>query len=234
MRTGTYARLHAEIVSTRLEREPLPARLHRTLRAVSGEMSLLRAGTLVWPSMTEDAYHRYGRVLAAQLAELAVRGHLWLSYGRDLPGPAGLEVARHSGAPPPAREEEAMLMRVVLGGEDSVRLASRTDGQAWDRLAATLHKALKDDGLGWSRLDRYRTWKILLTLRRWMAEYARREPAWRTDPALHLAGSPYAVLFGIENGSMSWPHPPEEVVYLPSLLPQACDMAVNGTGRSAW
>ncbi|WP_159007289.1 hypothetical protein [Streptomyces sp. NRRL S-813] len=210
-----------------LDKLPVPARLILMLNGVSAEMSLLRAGAFVWPAMNEPAEHRYGRVVAAHLADLAIRGHLWLSYGGVYEGPAGLMASLHPDAPVPSAPDEAMLLDVVFGNADTVRLASRTDGRSWDLLSEFTHQQLKADGLACNRRDRYRTVRLLLRMRRWMRTYAAEGAPWTADPRLHLVGYPYAVLFGVENGPLAWPTPPDEEVYLPSLLPVACTMAIN-------
>ncbi|MGX1311494.1 hypothetical protein RKD24_001613 [Streptomyces calvus] len=232
--TGPYARLHTRITGgppgtgVPLGSLPLPARLTPMFEGVSAEMPLLRAGALVWPAMNEVPEHRYGRVVAAQLADLAIRRHLWLSYGSEYAGPSGLVVSRHPDAPEPTVPEESLLLDVVLGRAQSVRLAGRTDGRSWDRLTELIHRRMKADGLAWNRWDRHRTRRLLLRMRRWMRAYAAQDLPWEADPRLHLAGYPYAVLFNIENGPGSWPTPPDDDVYLPSLLPVACTMAING------
>ncbi|MFF4713297.1 hypothetical protein ACFY2V_18155 [Streptomyces eurythermus] len=232
--TGPYARLHTRVTGgppgtgVPLDKLPLPARLALMLPGVSAEMSLLRAGFLVWPAVKEPPEHRFGRVVAAQLAALAIRRHLWISYGGAYEGEAGLVVSRHPDAPVPTGPEEALLLEIVFGREESVRLASRTDARSWDLLAELVRRRLKADGLARNRPDRHRTRRLLLRMGRWMHAYAARGEPWETAPGMYLAGYPYAVLFGIENGPSAWPAPPEEEVHLPSLLPEACTMAING------
>ncbi|MFE1589084.1 hypothetical protein ACFW6Q_25740 [Streptomyces sp. NPDC058737] len=230
---GPYARLHTRIMGhppgagVPLDTLSQPIRLMLMFRGVSAEMTLLRAGALVWPALNEAPEHRFGRVVAAQLADLAMRGHVWLSYGGEYEGPAGLVVTRHPDAPVPTDPEEALLLEVILGPEESVRLAGRTDGRAWDLLAELVNRRIKADGLAWHRRDRRRTRRLLLRMRQWMRAYAAPGVSWEEVTALHRHGYPYAVLFGIENGPGAWPAPPEEEVHLPSLLPVACTMAIN-------
>lgn len=232
--TGPYARLHTRVTGgppgtgVPLDKLPLPARLALMLPGVAAEMSLLRAGFLVWPAVRKPPGHRYGRMVAAQLAGLAIRRHLWISYGGAYEGEAGLVVSRHPDAPVPTEPEEALLLEVVFGHEESVRLAGRTDARSWDLLAEFVRRRIKADGLAWNQPDGHRTRLLLLRMGRWMRAYAARGVSWEEAPGMHLAGYPYAVLFGIENGLLAWPAPPEEEVYLPSLLPEACTMAVNG------
>ncbi|CAL9319718.1 hypothetical protein [Streptomyces sp. SudanB66_2053] len=230
-----YTRLYNSVMGGQcglrvpLDRLPVDDRLTMLFRGFSEEMTLLRAGALVWPAMYEDARHRYGRVVAAQLADLAIRRHIWLSYSGEggFVGPQGMTVHRHPGAPPVRDPEEALLLETVLGREDRVRLAGRTDGDAWDGLSALIHDRIKADGLAYTKLDRYRVLRLLLRTRRWMRAYATKDPSWERAPALHRAGYPYAVLFGLETGPVAWPAPPDDDVHLPSLLADACDMAVN-------
>lgn len=229
---GPYQRLLRQITGSHeadvpLEQISLPLRLGTVFDGVFEEMTFLRAGALVWPTMNEVPEARYGRVVAAQLASLALRGQLWFHYGGEYVGPPGLMATRHPDAAGPHQREEQLLMTVVFGGAQSVRLASRTNGRQWDRLSALTNELLKEADLGWKRLDRYRTLRLLKGLRRWMREYAAPEPEWDANRPLHSAGYPFAVLFGIENGPGSWPHPPEEDVFLPSLLPLACNLAIN-------
>ncbi|MEU4009090.1 hypothetical protein [Streptomyces pseudogriseolus] len=212
-----------------LDRLPLDDRLMLLFRGFAAEMTLLRAGALVWPTMNEEAEHRYGRVVAAQLAELTIRRYMWLSYdaGGGFVGPQSMTANRHPDAPTATNPEEALLLDVVFGGRERVRLAGRTDGDAWDRLSTLIHSRIKADGLACTRPARYRTLRLLLRTKRWMRTYAAAGPSWERAPELHLAGYPYAVLFDIENGPMAWPKPPDVDVHLPALLPFACMMAIN-------
>ncbi|MFF9022119.1 hypothetical protein [Streptomyces eurythermus] len=231
--TGPYARLHTRVTGgppgtgIPLDKLPLPARLALMLPGVSAEMSLLRAGAFVWPAVKGLSKHHYGRVVAAQLADLAIHRHLWISYGGEYEGEAGLVVSLHPDAPVPTEPDEALLLETVFGPAKSVRLASRTDAP-WDLLAELVHRRIKADGLAWNQPDRHQTRRLLLRMGRWMRAYAAQGVSWEEAPGLHLAGYPYAVLFGIENGPLAWPAPPEEEVYLPSLLPEACAMAIKG------
>ncbi|MFD7508167.1 hypothetical protein ACFV5N_02285 [Streptomyces sp. NPDC059853] len=230
MTSQTYARLRAEIVAAQLAWWPLPYRLRRGLRAVSADLSPLRVGTLMDPVIHRRS-DRYGRAVAAQLAELAIAGHIWFSFGGGYLGEKGLEVSRHPGVPP-VREEELRLMRIVLGDEERARIAGRIHRRAWRELARLLRQELDADRLGPFARDRALTLGILRDLGLWMAEYARGRPPWEENPALHLAGYPYAVLFGLDTGPARWPEPPDEHVFLPSLLPQACTIALKKSRRS--
>lgn len=239
---GPYQRLRAAIAEQHaqnardgsggaarpLEQHVLPDRLRMVLGGLGRGMTLLRAGSLVWPMMPQEPQNRYGRVVAAQLAALALRRHLWFRYDGVFEGPPGVIVSRYPTVIDPVAYEEALLIDLLLGLEESVRISDRTDGQAWDRLSAALDEGIKEEGLAYTRPDRYRTLRLLSRLRRWMTEYAHTGPGWDADRSLHAAGYPYAVLFTLETGPRRWPTPPEEDTWVPSLLPTTCDMAING------
>ena len=230
---SAYGQARARIVAAApdgdadLKRVPPAARLEIVFRALSEEMSPLVVGAVLWPAMSVVAELRYGRVVAAQLADLALRGHLWMSYGGTHVGPPGLMASRRPDAPDDTAPEEKLLLDVVFGAAPSVRLAGRMDGRAWDGLSAEIHRRAAELGLGGRRLDRYRLLRLLQRLRRWMREYSTTAAEADEQAWLHRAGYPYAVLFAIETGLGSWPALPEEEVFLPSLLPEACNLAIN-------
>lgn len=207
--------------------------LLRQIEAVASRLTLLHAGAILHPTMNEIAERRYGRVIAAQLASLAIRGHLWFSYGGDYVGSKGMLATRHPNPPDVPEREEQRLMDILFGGAETVRLARDRSGggQEWDELTAMIHRWLKDTGLGWMRLDRYRVLRTLLRLKKAMHEHAQmlsRKPGWQWSnaPGLYKAGYPFAVLFSMESGPLRWPDMPEEELFIPSLLPEACNLAI--------
>jgi hypothetical protein len=190
--------------------------------------SMLELGGVFVPAMEEEAWSNYARVVAAQLASLAVRGHLWFHYGGEYGGPRGLRANRLPDPADELRRDERQLLDLLFGDAIATRIAQPREDSGWDELAADVRRALRENGLGWLRSDRYRLLRRLIALRNAMRERTRgRLREWRDDPELCLAGVPYAVLFNIDTGADHWPVAPEEELWVPSMLSWACDMAMN-------
>lgn len=204
---------------------------------LSTRMTVLQAGMLLAPTMQDQGAARYGRIIAAQLAALAIRGHISLHVGSDeFVGPTSLRAVLLPGRP--EAEEERQLLRLLFGNGYSVRISACTDGPGWNRLTRTVRGQLLANGFRWSRPDRYRVLATLLRLRRRMLDHVVQQPAWHDNEPLHLAGYPYAVLFGIDTGpGPYWPGPESESEARPALpwaLPQACTHAVHNSGEIAY
>ncbi|NKY89663.1 hypothetical protein [Nocardia veterana] len=218
---------------------PDPVPMMQAFDHLSARMSLLQAGTLLAPTMPEQGAARFGRIVAAQLAALAIRGHIGLHVGSDeFVGPTSLRAVLLPGVPEPAAEEERLLLRHLFGNGYSVRIAACTDGPGWDRLGKTVRRELAANGFGWARPERYRVLATMFRLRRRMVDHAARQPAWRDNEPLHRSGYPFAVLFGIDTGpGPYWPGPESEAdvsLSLPWALPQACAHAVRHSGEIAY
>lgn len=195
--------------------------------SLSTRHSMLELGGVFVPAMEEEAWSNYARVVAAQLASLAARGHVWFWYGSEYGGPRGLHIGR---LPDPAdglRPDERRLIDLLFGDAEDTRIAQRRQGLGWDELAAGVRRTLKSEGLGWLRRDRWRLVRRLTSLQNAMRDHMRGLPRqWSGDPELYRAGVPFAVLFNIDSGANHWPEPPEEDLWAPSMLSWACDMAI--------
>jgi hypothetical protein len=218
-----------EVVIDQAHDGPRPSPLRTEIEELASRLTVLQAGAILHPAMYEDAETRYGRIVAAQLAVLAIRGYLWFRYGGEYVGTEGMMASRHPDPADGLEAEERKLMDIIFGGVETVRLARARPGggQQWDELAAKVDERLKAAGLGWTRLERYRVLRTLLRLRKAMRDHAAAHRQWSQDPELHRAGYPFAVLFEIETGPLRWPEPPEEELFLPSYLPQACHLAIK-------
>ncbi len=206
---------------------------------LSTRMTVLQAGMLFATTMQEQGAARYGRIVAAQLAALAIRGRISLHVGSDgFVGSSSLRAVLLPGPPEPAAEEERQLLRHLFGNGYSVRIAACTDGPGWDRLTATVRRQLAANGFRWTRADRYLVLGTMYRLRRRMLDYVARQPAWHDNEPLHRAGYPYAVLFGLDSGpGPYWPGPEaesESQLSLPWMLPHACAEAVLHSGEIAY
>ena len=206
---------------------------------LSARMTVLQAGMLLAPTMQDQGAARYGRIIAAQLAALAIRGRIGLHVGSDeFVGPTSLRAVLLPEPPEPAAEEERQLLRHLFGNGYSVRIAACTDGPGWKRLTDTVRHQLAENGFRWSRPDRYRVLATMVRLRRRMLDHVARQPEWHDNEPLHLAGYPYAVLFGINTGpGPYWPGPESESearLSLPWALPQACTHAIHNSGEIAY
>jgi hypothetical protein len=188
--------------------------------------NLMRAGAILHPAMDEDARTRFGRVCAAQLVDLAVRGHLWFSFdGRHL-GAAGLLANRRPDPADKPDPDEQRLLEVVFGRAEVARIARPQPWARWRDMATLVHKGVAADGLGWLRRDRYRVLRQLKELRTAMRVHARGSHRdWGSAPELYHAGCSFAVLFNLDTAVPHWPTPPEEELFVPSLLAAACHLA---------
>lgn len=139
---------------------------------VRSSMNFLRAGAVLHPAMDEAAEMRFGRVVAAQLSALAIRGHLWFSYGGEYFGPKGMLATRHPDPSDVPDAEEQRLLDLLFAGEEVTRLARDRPGWQWDELAALIRQGLKAGGLGWVRRARYRLLRRLVGLRAAMRDHA--------------------------------------------------------------
>jgi hypothetical protein len=218
---------------------PDPDQMTAAFERLSARMTVLQAGMLLAPTMHEQGAARYGRIVAAQLAALTIRGHVDVHVGNDgFEGADSLRAVLLPGPPEPVAAEERQLLRHLFGNGYSVRIAACTDGPGWDRLNATVRRELIGNGFGWAKPDRYRALRTMVRLRRRMLDYAAQRPAWQDNEALHLAGYPYAVLFAVDTGpGPHWPGPEEgsqAQLSLPWNLPQACAHAVRDSGEIAY
>src|SRR5262245_59123919 len=102
---------------------------------LSTRMSILQAGMLLAPTMPDQGAARYGRIVAAQLAGLAIGGRITLHSGSDeFVGPTSLRAVLLPEPPEPLTEEERLLLRHLFGNGYSVRIAACTDGPGWRQL----------------------------------------------------------------------------------------------------
>ena len=205
--------------------------IHDPLRtemiALSTRYSMLELGGVFVPAMVEASSGSYPRVVAAQLASLAVRGHVWFFYGGEYGGPRGLRAGLLPDPVDDLRPDERQLVDLLFGDARTIRIAQRNRGHAWDALAASVRRALREQGLSWWRRDRYRLLHRLMSLRNGMRDRTRGGlQQWDDDPDLCRAGVPFAVLFNIDTGADHWPQAREEELWVPSLLSWACDMAM--------
>lgn len=188
--------------------------------------NLMRAGAILHPVMDEDAQTRFGRVCAAQLVDLALRRHLWFSYDGEHVGAPGLRAHRRPDPADTADPDEQRLLDVVFGGAEVARIARPQPWKRWQDMATSVHKGVKADGLGWLKRDRYRVQRRMKDLRTAMSVHARRTPRkWSDAPTLYRAGCSFAVLFNLDTAVPHWPMPPEEDLFVPSLLAVACHRA---------
>jgi hypothetical protein len=191
--------------------------------------NLLRAGVILHPSMDEDAQTRFGRVCAAQLTDLAVRGHLWFSFDGKHLGAAGLLANRRPDPADAPDADEQRLLDVVFGGEQVARVAQSRPWKSWQDMSTAVHKGVAADGLGWLRRDRYRVLRRMKDLRTAMRVHARGgHRNWNSEPELYRTGCSFAVLFNLDTAAPHWPKPPEEELFVPSLLAQACHLSHLG------
>ncbi|GAA2149368.1 hypothetical protein [Glycomyces algeriensis] len=201
--------------------------LRAEMTALSNRHSMLELGGAFVPAMVEESWGSYARVVAAQLASLASRGHLWFFYGGEYGGPRGLQAGLLPDPADDLRSDERQLVDLLFGDARTIRIAQRNRGYGWDDLAAGVRGALREQGLGWLRRDRYRLIRRLMSLRKSMCDRTRSGlRQWGDDPELCRAGVPFAVLFNIDTGAYHWPQAPEEELWVPSMLSWACDMAM--------
>ncbi|MEU6558816.1 hypothetical protein [Nocardia nova] len=218
---------------------PEPGPMMAAFEQLSTRMTVLQAGMLLAPTMPDQGAARYGRIVAAQLADFAIRGRITLHAGSDeFVGPTSLRAVLLPEGPEPLAEEECLLLRHLFGNGYSVRIAACTDGPGWKELTDTVRQRLSDNGFRWSRPDRYRVLATMVRLRRRMLDHVAQQPQWHDNEPLHLAGYPYAVLFGIDTGpGPYWPGPETESearLSLPWALPQACAHAIHHSGEIAY
>ena len=190
--------------------------------------NLLRAGAILHPVMDEDAHFRYGRVCAAQFVDLALRRHLWFSYGGTHVGPRGLQVTRHPDPLDSPDPDEQLLLNVVFEGTGTTSIVRPRPLEWWNSPAKQASEGLKADGLGMLRRRRYRVLRLLRDLRTDMRLIARSgEQSWDTAPDVFRAGCSFAVLFNIDTVFPHWPMPPEEELFVPSMLSTAFNLALD-------
>ncbi len=190
--------------------------------------NLLRAGAILLPAMDPEPepQAKFSRVCAAQLVDLAMRRHLWFSYGHTHVGAKGLLATRHPDPLDDPDADEQRLLDVVFGGAQVARIAEPRPWARWSEMAAMVRKGLKADGLGMLRIERYRVLRALRALREDMRVIARSgERDWNSAPDVFRAGCSFAVLFSLDTRVPHWPMPPEEEGFVPSLLSLACHQA---------
>lgn len=191
--------------------------------------NLMRAGAILHPVMDEDARTRFGRVCAAQLVDLAIRRHLWFSYDGEHVGARGLLAHRRPDPADAPDPDEQRLLDVVFGGADVARIARPQPWARWRDMATLVRKGVKADGFGWLSRDRYRVQRRMTDLRLAMTVHARRTvQEWSNAPVLYRQGCSFAVLFNLDTAVPHWPMPPEEDLFVPSLLAMACHLAHDG------
>lgn len=204
------------------------AALRPEIEEIAQRLTLLQAGAIYHPLMRDHAEFRLGRVAAAQLASLALRGHLGFRFGGEFLGPRGLLAVRTPGPPDAPAPEEDSLLRILFGAADTVRIAERGTSLQWEGLAEQVNERTKDAGLGWRSRERYRMLRRLARLRGTMRGYLRAEPDWDDDVELHAAGFPFAVLFNLDGGRFLWPSAPaDDREWVPYGLAEACVLATT-------
>jgi hypothetical protein len=180
--------------------------------------------------MKDHAEFRLGRIAAAQLASLAIRGHLGFRFGGEFLGPRGLLAVRTPGPPDALTPEEERLLRILFGAADTVRIAGQDTPSQWQELAEQVTERTKAAGLGWRSRERYRTLRRLARLRGTMRRYLRADPDWDDDVELHAAGFPFAVLFNLDSLFL-WPAAPDDDrEWVPYGLTEACVLATMSPG----
>lgn len=194
--------------------------LHSSRRHLSGPGESEEA--LVAPWM--------GRVVAAQLASLALREHISFPFNDGRFGVHGLVATRRRQGADALAPEEELLLDILFDGAIETRIArDRADGaRQGKQLFALVRKHLRQNGLGVVRRRRYHVLKLLRRLEKAMRENCRPVGTeWSDAPELYTAAYPFAVLFALDSGSGSWPNPPEDDFFIPSLLPYYCAHVVE-------
>ncbi|WP_395577414.1 hypothetical protein [Streptomyces sp. BK79] len=217
--------------------ESTTQRLRNELTSLLDHFSPLQLGVVIFAGLPESTYitggtdSRLGKVFAAELAWLALRGHVWFHFGGQGVNENAIVATRNPDVadPRPLAPEEQALLDFLFAGAEETRLAEDRPGrlgQAKQVIRLARHRLAEQGGGKRHIRERARLLRSL-TLVDSLLRPGPGIDQWATDPELHTNAYPLAVLFAQHLGPGSWPSPPEEELFIPSLLPLACTLAAQ-------
>ncbi|WP_307669951.1 hypothetical protein [Streptomyces sp. V2I9] len=217
--------------------ESTTQRLRNELSYLLDHFSPLQLGIAIYAGLPESTYItggtdvRIGKVFAAELAWLALRGHVWFHFGGPGVNENAIMATRNPDVadPRPLMPEEQALLDFLFAGAEETGLAEDRPGrlgQAKQAIRLARHR-LAEQEVGKRHVRERARLVRSLTLVDSLLRSGPGDSRWDTDPELRKTAYPLAVLFAQHIGPGGWLSPPEEELFIPSLLPLACTLAAQ-------